>query len=241
MNKSYWAGHILQFDPKPSPAYDAAAGTRLLVLFFIMEIVLGPRLTLAGWLGLPLPDAVVRVPVLFVMALGLTNSFAGIKFTQLGLYSWRYWSATEKWYFLQTIVLVNFIFAMLLLPKLKVVTAQPELWGTALSVLLVQLLWGFYQELVYRGVLQTELIRRWGAPAGIFISNTLFTFGPLHFYHLQGIGANPSHAWIFAAIFAIGLFFGVLYQRSGNLWIVGVFHGIGDWYITGLQQVVTAN
>ena len=36
---------------------------------------------------------------------------------------------------------------------------------------------------------------------------------------------------IFAAIFAIGLFFGVLYKRSGNLWIVAVFHAIGNAYI----------
>ncbi len=39
---------------------------------------------------------------------------------------------------------------------------------------------------------------------------------------------------MFAAIFAIGAFFGALYARSGNLWIVGVFHGIGDAYVTGL-------
>jgi membrane protease YdiL (CAAX protease family) len=126
---------------------------------------------------------------------------------------------------------------MILLPKLKVILTQPALWSTAISVLLVQLLWGFYQELIYRGILQTELVRRWGAPTGIFISNILFTFGPLHFYHFRGIEENPSHAWIFAAIFAIGLFFGFLFQRSSNLWIVGLFHGIGDWYLTGLQQV----
>ncbi|HEV8514006.1 MAG TPA: CPBP family glutamic-type intramembrane protease, partial [Cyclobacteriaceae bacterium] len=66
-------------------------------------------------------------------------------------------------------------------------------------------------------------------------------FGPLHFYHLQRIGDHPAHAWIFAAIFAIGLFFGILFRRSGNLWIVGIFHGVGDWYLTGLQQVVSTN
>jgi membrane protease YdiL (CAAX protease family) len=36
---------------------------------------------------------------------------------------------------------------------------------------------------------------------------------------------------MFAAIFLIGLFFGVLYRRSGNLWIVGVLHAIGNAYI----------
>jgi membrane protease YdiL (CAAX protease family) len=36
---------------------------------------------------------------------------------------------------------------------------------------------------------------------------------------------------MFASIFAIGLFFGVLFKRSGNLWIVAVIHGIGNAYI----------
>ena len=29
----------------------------------------------------------------------------------------------------------------------------------------------------------------------------------------------------------VGLFFGVLYRRSGNLWIVAIFHAIGNAYI----------
>ena len=92
---------------------------------------------------------------------------------------------------------------------------------------------GFYQELVYRGMLQSELTRRWGAPAGILVANVAYTFGPLHFYHLSG----PSPVPMFAGIFAIGLFFGVLFARSGNLWMVGVFHGIGDAYLTGLGSL----
>ena len=60
-------------------------------------------------------------------------------------------------------------------------------------------------------------------------------------------GANPRHAdliatgideeairqplGVFTAIFCVGLYFAVLFQRSGNLWIVGVMHGIADWYV----------
>jgi membrane protease YdiL (CAAX protease family) len=36
---------------------------------------------------------------------------------------------------------------------------------------------------------------------------------------------------MFAAIFAMGLFFAVLFHRSGNLWIVATFHGIGTAFI----------
>jgi membrane protease YdiL (CAAX protease family) len=90
---------------------------------------------------------------------------------------------------------------------------------------------------VYRGALQTELIRRWGMLRGIVVSNLIFTFGPLHAYHFLAAQENPSHLWIFAAIFGIGLLFSILYQRSGNLGMVGIMHGLGDWFMDGLAQV----
>ena len=89
------------------------------------------------------------------------------------------------------------------------------------------LLWGFYQELTYRGLLQTEVVRRTSPTLGIRISNAAFTFGPLHFDHFGWqSSATFSHLWIFATIFGIGLFFSVLFHRSGNLWVVGIMHGL---------------
>ena len=66
---------------------------------------------------------------------------------------------------------------------------------------------------------------------GILSANVFYTFGPLHWYYFaaQASLAVP----MFAATFAIGLFFGVLFWRSGNLWIVAVIHGIGNAYIVG--------
>ncbi len=57
-------------------------------------------------------------------------------------------------------------------------------------------LWGFYQEFAYRGLLQTEIVRRTGPAIGILISNAVFTFGPLHFYHFRLAQGDPSHLWI---------------------------------------------
>ena len=34
-----------------------------------------------------------------------------------------------------------------------------------------------------------------------------------------------------ALIFAVGLFFGAMYQRSRNLWLPAVFHAIGNAYV----------
>jgi membrane protease YdiL (CAAX protease family) len=61
----------------------------------------------------------------------------------------------------------------------------------------------------------------------------LFTFGPLHFYHLS----RPSPWPMMAGIFAIGLFFGVLYHRSRNLWLAATFHGVGTaWILTAFPE-----
>ena len=144
----------------------ATGGLRLLLIFFALEGVIGPRLSLFSWIHLPLPPVWLRVPILW-------------------------------------------------------------------TVFLPYLLWGFYQEVVYRGILQTELVRRWGSLLGILVSNLLFTFGPLHFYHFWG--RVPWLALpVFTGIFLTGLFFGVLFRRSGNLAIVCVLHGLGNCYIDGL-------
>ena len=80
------------------------------------------------------------------------------------------------------------------------------------------------QEFFYRGWLQTELTRRFGAIIGLLLANIVFTLGPLHLNYL--IGPAGVHWGGLAAVFGIGLFFGIVYARSGNLWIPAAMHGI---------------
>ena len=209
--------------------YDASAGLRLLMIFLLLEAVLGPRLSLFGYLGLPQPPAWLRVPLLLGLALLLIRYFARLRLVQVGLYVWKDWSATEKSYFIQVLVIANLVFGIIFAERLRVICADAGLWSQAALVVGVNFLWGCHQELVYRGILQTELVRRWGIWLGILVSNLLFTFGPLHYYHFAR-GAWP----MFGGIFLIGLFFAVLFRRSGNLVIVGILHGIGNSYIDGL-------
>jgi membrane protease YdiL (CAAX protease family) len=62
--------------------------------------------------------------------------------------------------------------------------------------------------------------------AGVLIANLVFTFGPLHFNYF-GLGTDAGPRWgMFGAIFVIGQFFGLVYQRSGNLWIPALLHGL---------------
>jgi membrane protease YdiL (CAAX protease family) len=205
----------------------------LLLIFLVLEGVIGPRLSLFTWLRLPLPPVWLRVPILLGLALLLVRLVAGLKLSEIGLYRWREWSATEKSYFGQVFLIANVIFCVLFADRLRIIFAEPFLLGRVLTVFLPYLLWGFYQEVMYRGILQTELVRRWGSLRGILVSNSLYTFGSLHFYHFS----NTSPALpMFAGIFVIGLFFAVLFRRSGNLWMVAIFHGIGNSYIDGTQR-----
>lgn len=226
-------GHAFLFEAKPGPSYDSSAGLRLLLIFLLLEGVIGPHLTVFSLLHLPVPPPWLRVPMLLGLALILIRSFSRLRLRQIGLYPWRDWSRTEKSYFLQVFPVATGIFSLLFADRLRKIAAEPAAWRPAGLMLVTYFVWGFYQELVYRGILQTELVRRFGPWPGILVSNSLYTFGPLHLYHFSGASPLP----MFAAIFAIGLFFAVLLRRSGNLYMVGMFHGLGDSYFTGLAML----
>jgi membrane protease YdiL (CAAX protease family) len=149
--------------------------------------------------------------------------------SSIGFRRWREWTTTEKSYFLQVLVIANVLFPIVFATALRNRFDHAGLISTLWSVFVPYLFFGFYQEVVYRGMLQLELVRRWGAPAGILVANLLYAFGPLHYYYFWSRASLAIP--MFALIFIIGLFFGVLFQRSRNLWIVAVFHAIGNAYI----------
>ena len=199
-------------------------GARLLVAAVLLEIA---RLLARRWIETALALWLL-FPLLLALAL-LSVRAAGLTWSQIGLRRWREWTTTERSYFVQVLILANIIFPVALAMPLQDRLAEQGLGWTLARSFLPYLLYGFYQEIVYRGMIQNELIRRYGAVAGIVMANALYTFGPLHSYYFA---APMSRALpMFAAVFAIGLVFGVLYRRSGNLWIVGVMHAVGNAYI----------
>jgi membrane protease YdiL (CAAX protease family) len=235
-----WRGHLFLFDKPPAAAYSSGAGARLLIVFVLVEVVTR-RLLHAGaqWLSIANRNwwSLAQTAILTALACGLVLAFARVRLSQLGLHSWRRWSKTEKFYLPQVVAIGILVFSFMLSARLKMLWARPDLLKIGLFVFVPQMIWGFYQEFLYRGILQTELTRRLGTWPGILVSNLVFTFGPLHAYHFSAAQRNPSHLWIFAAIFATGLFFAILFNRSGNLWIIAIMHGIGDWFIDGLARV----
>jgi CAAX protease family protein len=223
----HWQGHFLLFDKKSAPQYDAVTGAHLLLIAVVVEAF---RLAVVRWLHAALP---LLILVLFVLAcaLLLVRFAARLKLSQIGLYPWHEWHPIERSYFVQLLVIANIVFPFVFGSRLRMIFAQASALSTIWNLFVPYLFYGFYQEVVYRGILQTELVRRWGAFFGILIANIFYTFGPLHWYYFSS--RSSVAVPMFASIFAIGLFFGVLFRRSGNLWIVAIIHGIGNAYIVG--------
>jgi CAAX protease family protein len=223
-----WRGHVFLFDKTGTPAtYAPAAGVRLLLIVIGLEVI---RLAL-GWLRLPFPPFWLEVPIYLVLALLAVRVFARLPWSEIGFHRWSAWNAIEKSYFVQIVLIANVVFPMVAASQLRTILAEPSAITTVWTVFVPYLLYGFYQEVFYRGLLQTELVRRWGAIGGIVASNVLYTFGPQHYYYFFSRASLAVP--MFAAIFAIGLLFSVVFRRSGNLWIVAVMHGIGNAYIAG--------
>jgi len=215
-------GHVLLFDRQPAPRYDPSIGFRLLITAAALEATrLG--LVIGFYPSFPL---LILLPLLLGLALLAIPLIARVKFSEIGFRRWREWSATEKSYFVQVLIIANVVFPLVFATRLKTILGQPNALSIVATVFVPYLFYGFYQEAVYRGLLQSEFVRRWGGVAGIFIANVLYTFGPLHWNYF-----SPLNIPMFASIFAIGLFFGILFHQSGNLWIVAVIHGIGNAYI----------
>jgi uncharacterized protein len=225
-----WRGHAFLFDKKPEPAtFGEAAGVRLLLIVAGLEII---RLLRNQFLLSFLPFW-LEVPIYLVLALAGVRFVARVGWGQIGFIPWKQWNTTEKSYLIQVIILVNVVFLALFGARVRAALADPSvLW----TVFVPYLVYGFYQEVLYRGMLQTELVRRWGSLTGILVSNLLYTFGPLHYYYL--LSKAPLAVPMLASIFAVGLLFAIVFHRTGNLWIVAIMHAFGNAYAVGTFGLV---
>jgi membrane protease YdiL (CAAX protease family) len=222
-----WRGHVFLFDKEYwQSTYRAAVGSRLLLIVVGLETV---RLVF-NWLQLPFTPFWLEVSLYLGLVLLSVRVIAGLAWSEIGFYRWSEWNATEKAFFIEILLIANVVFPMVFAARLRSILAEPSAMMTVGTMFVPYLFYGFYQEVLYRGMLQTELVRRWGPVSGILVSNVLYTFGPQHYYYFfSGSLAVP----MFAGIFAMGLMFAMVFRRSGNLWIVAVMHGTGNSYIAG--------
>ena len=86
---------------------------------------MGPRLFLLEAAGIGVPPPWIRVPIVLAVALLLARFAAGVPLSQLGLRRWRQWTATEKSYFVQVVVLATAAFSLLFAERLRAVLSDP--------------------------------------------------------------------------------------------------------------------
>jgi len=219
--------HLLRFEMPLNPTCGNAAGIRMLVAFLVVGVGLFFAMRFMsdalGVRGLPAANLgfVVALLAAFVVA---QRAFVAVPMSDIGLRRFADWTRRERLYLLQVVPLAVVVFSVVFADHLTRLREQHGLGGFLLFSVLTGLLWGAVQEFLYRGWLQTELTRRFGATAGLLVANVAFTFGPLHLDYFTGPGGVRWSG--FLAVFGIGLFFGIVYRRSGNVWIPAVLHGL---------------
>jgi len=114
-----------------------------------------------------------------------------------------------------------------------VVTGQQDpryfLYMIPVAILLV----GPFEELVFRGGVQGILRRTWGPSVAIVVSSVLFGF--VHWVALTGGGGSRIPYVTVAA--TLGLVLGYLYERSRNLVVPAVVHGLYNTVLFGAQYL----
>lgn len=219
--------HTMNFETPPAPRYGDVVGTRILAAFVAVGIGVFFALRLgfnaAGVRELPVAK-LAFVLALLLAFIAVQRWFMRAPFASIGLRGFAHWTRLERLYFIQMVPLATVMFSIVFRHRLLALVEVHGPAGFVLFSIFTGILWGMVQEFLYRGWLQTELSRRFGWIAGLLIANAAFTFGPLHFDYLVGTGGLRWGG--LASVFAIGLIFGFLYRRSGNLWIPATLHGL---------------
>ena len=218
---------MLMFESPLAPDYSNAIGRRILLSFIGVALGVFPALKFAvreaGLLETPISQTLLVLALLAVFLL-VHAAFVRAPLAAVGLRSYASWSQGERLYLTQVVPLAVIGFSLVFQDHLLNLLDRHGYIGFIVFSVLTGLGWGAVQELLYRGWLQTELTRRFGALCGLLVSNTVFALGPLHTNLLSASGV--LHWWTIAAVFAVGLFFAVIYYRSGNLWIPAALHGL---------------
>lgn len=214
------AGHVLRFSDTGADVPPSVDTRTLLGCALLLETGRLATGALLSHYPVGVSRGAIVAPLSLAAAVAVLAVLGASTMRAVGLHRWRAWSPTERSYGIQVALLATIVFSVLV---------GPPPAERVLLVFVPYLCFGFYQELVYRGLVQSALVRQRAAPAGILLANALYTFGPLHW----GYGARPAYsaAALFAATFAIGLYFGILYHRSGNLWLPAGFHALGNAFL----------
>jgi membrane protease YdiL (CAAX protease family) len=228
--------HTLQFERPLARVANRGATVRFLVAFLIVGVGLlwlGREIVARMGSGDPLAARFGLVVALLVGALALGRVILGPNWSALGLRPPATWTRREALYAATVIPAVCVIFSIVFHGLLTQMLTTNGLARFLLFNLAFGLIWGVYQEIAYRGLVQPILAAYLGPVGGLVATNILFTFGPLHASIWTRVATDPNAATMFIPIFGIGLVFGIIYWRTGNLWLPAIFHGLWPLNMVG--------
>jgi membrane protease YdiL (CAAX protease family) len=113
--------------------------------------------------------------------------------------------------------------------------AAAGLLGKALPWAASEFLFGFNQELGFRGGMMSGLLRLTSPLSAALLNTLVFLAGPLHGPGLIGLALRQPGAAVglLLGVVATGLFFSWLRYRSDNVVLCGVLHGIVNGFMNG--------
>ncbi|SFE04131.1 hypothetical protein SAMN02910327_00192 [Peptostreptococcaceae bacterium pGA-8] len=98
------------------------------------------------------------------------------------------------------------------------------------------LLVGLNEELIYRGVIFTNVTEEKGLKKGIFISAFLFSL--LHTVNILGGLSFSQVATQLVTTFIAGIFLALSYRNTKNIWLLVVYHGLWDYIsLSGIGKI----
>jgi len=99
---------------------------------------------------------------------------------------------------------------------------------------------GPFEELLYRGIIQTRLTNSFSRPSAIVLAS--FIFVPIHLTAYSAGGASMVQVLAaFAALFAGSVIYGALYEWTENLTVVALAHGLTNSIQLLAIYVITTN
>ena len=224
-----WKGHVLAFELPLAKLPGGMTGLRYVAAFALAGpgLLWAGRKALSAWDGADaLTARLVLAGALLMGAVLIAAALVRPGWAAMGLRSPGGWTRRETLYALQVVPAAAVVFFLIFRDPIEAAIDAQGLMGFLVFHLAFGLAWGFYQEFTYRGLLQTALSTWLGPWAGVLLANLAFTFGTLHASIWAGAAANPQQLWLFLPVFGIGLVFGTIFQRSGNLWLPTIFHGL---------------
>lgn len=128
------------------------------------------------------------------------------------------------------------LFTPIILMSLFTMMKKFEFSNSFFIPLVGDLLVGLNEELIYRGVIFTNVTEAKGLKKGIFISAFLFSL--LHVVNILGGLSFSQVATQLVTTFIAGIFLALNYRNTKNIWLLVVYHGLWDYIsLSGVGKI----